>query len=429
MSIWQSAKSAAGVNRPRARHASRRGVPAVRPLPVPPAKIAKKLKAAVRRYSTKDWRGWVQCGLQYLRYLVESRFPQYNDWSAQFPPDLNYGVIEWRLPATCKVVLIGDWGTHMTDNVAMLRQALKKFSPDAIIHLGDIYYSGTRRECTENVVGVVDALVAELRIRRPPFFTLPGNHDYYSGGRGFYEMLGRVNAELPGREQKASYFCLRTADDRWQFLGMDTGYNDRHPISHDVAPALVPSEAEWHRDKLKHFGGTTVLLSHHQLFTARERLNSGARPWLNENLHATFEPYFDRVAAWFWGHEHNLILFRDNLRFPGDAKALRKGRLIGCSAYEETATDDPFRVDRACKAAAFMDNMPRLQLSKYRNATQRFYNHAFALLDVTPQQIKVSYYEYPSWDPDAAPPEPELGPPIFVEVLLPAPTPAGSARP
>jgi len=76
-----------------------------------------------------------------------------------------------------------------------------------------------------------------------------------------------------------------------------------------------------------------------------------------------------------------------------------------------------------------MDNMPRLQLSKYRNATQRFYNHAFALLDVTPQQIKVSYYEYPSWDPDAAPPEPELGPPIFVEVLLPAPTPAGSARP
>jgi 3',5'-cyclic AMP phosphodiesterase CpdA len=147
-------------------------------------------------------------------------------------------VIDYRLPSTSKVLLIGDWGTHMSDNVALLRQALKKLRPDAVIHLGDVYYSGTQWECEQNVLNVLDALVAELKIARPPFFTVPGNHDYYSGGRGFYDMIGRINAALPGCAQKASYFCLRSADDHWQFLGMDTGYNDRDPIN-QAAPGLV----------------------------------------------------------------------------------------------------------------------------------------------------------------------------------------------
>jgi hypothetical protein len=305
----------------------------------------------------------------------------------------------------------------MTDNVAMLRQALKAFTPDAIIHLGDVYYSGTRRECTENVVGVLDALVDELKIRRPPFFTLPGNHDYYSGGRGFYEMIGRINSKLPGCQQKASYFCLRTADGHWQFLGMDTGYNDRDPV-YQKSPGLVATEITWHRDKLDHFDGTTVLLSHHQLYSAKERLSQGSRPWLNEDLHMVFQPYYDRVAAWFWGHEHNLILFKDNQIFSGDTKALRKGRLVGCSAYEETVAEDPYGINEACKAVAFMEEMQQLQPSKYRTPLQTFYDHAFALLEVTPQQITVSYYAYPSWDQDfQMPTDPALGVALFSETL------------
>lgn len=386
----------------------------------PPASLADKTRHfwEIAKYSTLDWLGWAQCELEYLRYRIESRFPQYKAWNEQHPPDLSYGVIAYRLPSTCTILLIGDWGTHMADNVALARQALKKFTPDAVIHLGDIYYSGTREECTENVVDVMDMLVRELNIKRPPFFTLPGNHDYYSGGRGFYQMLGKINATLPDCEQKASYFCLRTQDDHWQFLGMDTGYNDRDPID-QKAPGLVPSEVTWHRDKLDNFGGTTVLLSHHQLMSAKEVLSKdGPRPWLNEGLHLVFQPYYDRVAAWFWGHEHNLIFFKDNQLFPGDTKALRKGRLLGCSAYEETLAEDPYSVNPACAGAAFMDNMQKLQLSKYRTALQTFYDHAFALLEVSPQKITVSYYAYPSWDQDFdMPADPAIGAPLFVEDL------------
>lgn len=378
-----------------------------------------KIRGFFAKYGKLDWLGWAQCEWQYLRYMIEARFPQYNDWTTDGKNDPNYGMITYRLPSNGKILMIGDWGTHMTDNVAMLRQGLKELNPDVIIHLGDVYYSGTPQECQENVIDVLDALVKELDIKRPPFFSLPGNHDYYSGGRGFYQMLGQINATLPDCEQQASFFCLRTADDRWQFLGMDTGYNDRDPINHK-APALHDSEAEWHCDKLKNFNGTTVLLSHHQLFSANEPLNNGdngARRYLNEALHKVFQPFYDQVAAWFWGHEHCLIFFKDNQSFEGDTKALKKGRLIGCSAFEESVGDSPYSINDACKDVAFMDGMKMLTPSRYRSSTEELYYHAFALLDVSPQQIKVSYYEYPSWDQDFPPMQPPLTAPLYVEEL------------
>ena len=58
--------------------------------------------------------------------------------------------------------------------------------------------------------------------------------------------------------------------------------------------------------------------------------------YLNEALTRGFSPYFDRIAAWFWGHEHNFVVFKDG------QSGLKKGRLLGCSAYEETLGEDPY---------------------------------------------------------------------------------------
>ena len=116
------------------------------------------------------------------------------------------------------------------------------------------------------------------------------------------------------------------------------------------------------------FPGTTLLLSHHQLISAKETLNAGQRPYLNESLYATFKPYFDRIGAWYWGHEHNLIFYQNDLTIQAGDKPLKKGRLVGCSAYEETQDDDPFKINNP--AAKFMKNMPRLALSKYKTDLQ-----------------------------------------------------------
>jgi Calcineurin-like phosphoesterase len=373
----------------------------------------------VMKYSSWDIAGWVQCGWYYTKYYVLAHLPpSYNDWQVHAPADINFGVIDYQLPKESRILMIGDWGTHMPDNAALLRQALKKFNPDVIIHLGDVYYSGTVEECTANVLDVLDQIIADVKpAKRPAFFSIPGNHEYYSGGSGFYRMIGKVNSGVAGCTQQASYFCLRTEDSKWQFLGMDTGYGDRNPVEQQ-APILQVHEGAWHRDKLETFPGTTILLSHHQLISAKETLNTGPRPYLNENLYATFKQYFDRIAAWYWGHEHNFILYDNDLKIQDGDFPLKKGRLVGCSAYEETEKDDPFQINYP--EARFIKNMPRLGLSNYKTDLQKFYNHAFATLDVTPDKITATYYEYPSWGVGSAPPsDPAIEKYLYQEHLIP----------
>jgi hypothetical protein len=147
-------------------------------------------------------------------------------------------------------------------------------------------------------------------------------------------------------------------------------------------------------------------------------VNAGQRPYLNENLYATFKQYFDRIAAWYWGHEHNFILFDNDLKIQADDLPLKKGRLVGCSAYEETEDGDPYEVRH--EEARFLENMPRLKISKYKTDLQNFYNHAFALLDVTPDKITAAYYQYPSWGTASAPAtDPTIDQYIYQEHLIP----------
>src|SRR5436190_2020671 len=367
---------------------------------------------AFRDYSTADVLGWAQCAINYAKYLASgSGAPMYVT-----PTSMSFGVLDYRLPENAKVVLIGDWGANMSDNIAMLREAMKQFKPDAIIHLGDIYYSGTQFECTRNVLNALNSLTQTLGIKRPAFFTIPGNHEYYSGGAGFYDMIGKVNDGIAGARQQASYFCLRTQNDTWQFLGMDTGYGDHIP-GMAVGPSLQQPEALWHQDKLKTFKGSTILLSHHQLFSANSEISRDSpKPYLNQALLSTFKPYFDRVPAWFWGHEHNLVIFKDG------QLGLKKGRLLGCSAYEESLKEDPYKVNYS--DIVYADKMPKLEQSTFSTNVQKFYNHAFALLEISPAKMDVSYFQYPSWDQDFKGQQPALTAAFFKETLMPSP-PAG----
>src|SRR5262245_12301624 len=114
----------------------------------------------VRDNSTRDILGWAQCAINYAKYLWgSSGTPVYVNWQDQTPPSPSFAVLDYRLPGTGRVLLLGDWGAYMTDNIAMLRQALKRLKPDAIVHLGAVYYSGTEFECTRNVLAVNDDLV------------------------------------------------------------------------------------------------------------------------------------------------------------------------------------------------------------------------------------------------------------------------------
>lgn len=425
---------------------------------------------------------WQQMFIQYYKYYWQypyhkGRSPRYRSWQAPDAGkgDLQYGVIDWRLPARARVVIVGDIGTG-TDEAAAVLVAALKFKPDAILHLGDVYFSGTTFETKHRLLGLVQSVLKSEKVRMP-FFTVPGNHEYFTGGVPFLKALdsGKL-VDGEGQRQAASYFCLRTADDGWQFLGLDTGYNghymnvagsaqkatlerlhigavenppggsdpawpsDRNPYFHHRAGANLPAmdttapaaqvtvrpdEAAWHQDKLAKFPGRSVLLSHHQLYSAldvcglAQKQVPGAggqqapdpadfnRIWVNTGLWRQFGPYFgDKVAAWIWGHEHNLGIFQDAYRPPdwpasdpeaaSVFKTLPKGRCAGHSAIPVQLTEAPYT-----QVYPVQLRQPGLVLG----LTDGWYNHGFELLEIqgAGQPARLSFFQVAGADPTPLP--------------------------
>jgi hypothetical protein len=386
--------------------------------------LADALGTTYRQFSDND-PGFITCATTYANYLLQySGQFLYNDWTIQGHNNINYGVIEYQLPNDAKVAVIGDWGTGLDDAIELLQNIMLQHNPTAIIHLGDIYYSGTPTECTH---AFIDALAA-VGASKIPVFTIPGNHEYYSLGYGYFPMLTQLNINIPNAAQPASYFCLRTADLGYQFLAMDTGYNDANPANQFntgyAGPWLQSTEATWHQDKLNNFKGATILLSHHQLFSTNAKLNGslstyGNLPYLNPYLYSVFGPYLrTKVAAWLWGHEHNFALYQQGLL------QLSNSALLGCSAYEELTSANPYA-----------QNYPQIPYygtpSQWELGTNTdpngvgYYNHAYAILDFSVRQnptdpITASYYQFPSWGVNR-PSNPQATPIASFSYAMPTP--------
>jgi hypothetical protein len=312
------------------------------------------------------------------------------------------------LKPDARVALIGDWGTGTDDARRVLTQ-VAAHRPDVLIHLGDIYYAGTEDECQKYFLDLLDE-VFDRQANPLPVYTLTGNHDMYSGGAGYYGLLPKLNPSppyAPDQGQPASYFALRTTDGAWQLLAMDTGLHDHDPftVSKDVT-WLEPAEEAWHVDKVKRFtagGGRTVLLSHHQLFSAFSGIGDYAsRPAaeraVNPKLMATWAKLREAgdVAAWFWGHEHNLCIYRP---YAG----LAKGRCVGHGAIPTFLESDPYAV-----LDGLPDDRPQLvdQLDAPGTpvelaADDQVYAHGFVIvqLDDQDRSATASYYQETADEP------------------------------
>jgi 3',5'-cyclic AMP phosphodiesterase CpdA len=469
---------------------------------------------------------WEQMLIQYFAYYGQYPYhkgaqPLYRSWKAEDGGrgDPDFGVVEWRLPAHARIAVVGDIGTGTDVAAAVLASALS-FRPDAILHLGDVYFSGTPFEFAERYTGLFETVFQSLG-HRVPVFGVPGNHEYFTGGIAYLDCLS--SGKLAPREdqrQAASYFCLRSEDGGWQFLGLDTGFYghtmavspkaeaDALHILHATDPAVpdapppaapasggspsaaapatasaaagspsvstaspsaaspgtappaaasptasdssssaapattgdggadlpveLPSstsgmvhvrddEAEWHRHQMERFGGRTVLLSHHQLYSAAETCGvpqgtvpgpDGTpvpdpadfnRPGVNTLLWRQFGPHFgSRVAAWIWGHEHNLGIFQDGYRpadWPLDSdeaktvfRALPKGRCAGHAAIPVAASEEPY---------ATHNPVPLLDDSLRLGLVDGWYNRGFEIIELAGagRPARVRYYQLAGADP------------------------------
>ncbi len=353
------------------------------------------------------------------------RDPQYGGGS------FDYGCVKWQLPSDATIALIGDIGTGTDVAAAVLASALS-FKPDAILHVGDVYYSGTEQEFETYFLGLLNAAFTAAG-HRPPVYTLPGNHEYFCGAFPYFRCLdeGRL-VNRPDQQQQASYFRLTSEDDGWQILGMDTGYHGHYlKVAGDQldkalgALQVKPSDAydpqnpppmvyvrsdevDWHRHHLSQFSGRSLLFGHHQLYSGRFTVGvapdyEGDINWLGVNtaLWQAFGPYFDKVAAWFWGHEHNLCIFEDCFRpkgWPPDSsapdnplKTLAKGRCIGHSAIPVQEKETPYEE---------VNPVPIIsgtQLDK----VEHWYNRGFEILKLNGagQPAHCTYYQIAGADP------------------------------
>lgn len=222
------------------------------------------------KYDTRDIAGWVR---------------SFFDWWGKLRP------VKWREPperaerigdgTTLRVGLLADWGTGMYGAPVCARSMETDGEYDLLVHLGDVYYSGTEKEVKENF------LPCWPTIDRAVNRALNSNHEMYSGGRGLF------NVTLPAFGQKSSVCAAET--DHWLVVGLDTGYDD-HDLAHD--------QVDW-LERLVGAAGDrrVILLSHHQPFS----LLSGQGPRLVAKLDRLLGS--GKVFAWYWGHEHRCVLY------------------------------------------------------------------------------------------------------------------------
>jgi Calcineurin-like phosphoesterase len=274
------------------------------------------------------------------------------------------------LKPNATVALIADWGTGSGAAVRLLQEvALQK--PDILIHLGDVYYSGTPSECEANFRSIVDRVLDRANTKLP-VFTLAGNHDMYSGGEGYYGLISTLN-DAPLR-QPASFFCLRATDTSWQLLAMDTGLHDYDPNNTGVVTWLEADEDDWITTRIAEFPGRTILLSHHQLFSSLAQIGppaaDGSLDPVNPRLAKSYARFAQAarqpIAAWFWGHEHALTVYAP---YAG----LDKGRCIGCGAVPV------FSATNETNPLAKLRNPPPL-LQAQLGVDGDVYTHGFAVL-------------------------------------------------
>ena len=225
---------------------------------------------------------------------------------------------------TVSLSLIGDWGSG-TEDAREVANKVKQDSPDFTIHLGDVYYVGTKSEVQENMLGGK----VQWPIGKRGSFALNANHEMYARGKAYFKYLlpalgifDQKSGKLKG--QKASYFCLK--NEHWLIIGLDTGY---YSIGIPIFEMIFKPNAKLHRKQIEwlkndlclqddHQRGI-ILLSHHQYYSQFE-------PGYNTPAKQLCQ-FIDRPVLWFWGHEHRFAIYGKHTTKKGKLSAY--GRCIG----------------------------------------------------------------------------------------------------
>jgi hypothetical protein len=246
------------------------------------------------KFDTMDWAGWATVLWQKLLNPIPHPMVRPTNHVAAPFPDAG------------RIAMIGDWGTGLYGAPEIAKSIERDRDPFAmLLHLGDVYYSGTENEVAERFLN--------LWPKRPGAINraINSNHEMYSGGFAYFDKI------LPRFDQQGSYFALQNR--HWTLVGLDVAYRDH---------AIDDEQIDWLEGILAGAGDRKViLLSHHQLYSHFE--SQGAKLFGHPRFGAILRR--KRIFAWYWGHEHRCTLFQA----PDPAFGLW-GRCIGHGGMPES---------------------------------------------------------------------------------------------
>jgi hypothetical protein len=307
------------------------------------------------------------------------------DWSVQ-----KHGIVRppndqtIPLPDNARIALIGDWGTNLYGAPVCAKSIAEDTRPfSAVMHLGDVYYSGTDIEVNQRFLNVWPKRTDARS------FALNSNHEMYSGGYSYFGLT------LPKFGQESSYFALTNKN--WLLIGLDTAHSDFD---------LDEEQAKWVKRVVGAAGleRKVILFSHHQLFSALDHQGPKLARALGELLTKR------RIFAWYWGHEHRCVVY-DKHELYG-----LHGRCIGHSGFPENrkkVKDAPVEKKSGSmvwkRVRKLVDVPPALVLdgpnSFIKGKEKKYAPHGYAVIELddkllnetvyTPDRVKI-YANQPS---------------------------------
>lgn len=273
------------------------------------------------KYACYD-QGWFVAFLNLLQTFIEVEWYNGGIFPTVTPPTVT---LSGASTNEVNIALVGDWGTGDATAQAVMKQ-LASMDPDYIIHVGDVYYSGspstnayfsTGEESNNLVGGWPPGYVGKS-------FTLNSNHEMYCGANGYFNDALLPQGSIFSAQNGSSCWALQYND--WTILGLDSAFMGSTFDAFMVGNIGDPegTQAQWiaslnlNPDKL-------IVLSHHNAFS--EDGSTLSPLWaqvtgaLNNN-----DPY-----AWYWGHAHYGIAYNCPVVIEG-VRVVTYGRCLGHGA-------------------------------------------------------------------------------------------------
>lgn len=299
-------------------------------------------------------KGWLFSTLLYLLTILTSELPPASFGTTPLETSVGSG-------SQLTIAIIGDWGSGTWNDggtqgpATEIMQQIEQLSPqpDLLIHVGDVYYSGTGDLPT--VVWIAMGLVgAEIGVtfnsqeeldhlvnawwkggEPGNSFTLNSNHEMYSNARGYFH---DAIANSPfSAQQHTSYFKLDFQD--WVILGLDSAFYSRTfaVMEGRLQDEEHSEQVEWIQG-LDLDGKKVIVLTHHTGLTYDGQAVVTKDAFTGEKLPSLVDDVREGLGRdpdyWYWGHIHNGIVYAGNPTLPDTkSRCLGHGALPYGNAY------------------------------------------------------------------------------------------------